>query len=517
MTSAFGGGGFDPFGGSSGPSREYRPDGEYDAQGQFYEYINGQWVRNSTFDDPTKAAGYQAPRQGPSATEIGNLSARWSELEEAKRQFDLNYQQQLAAFEEQLKQNAFARVMAGQEFAFLKDKFAVETEMGNKRLALDTQAQMFNQQATLRQLEFQGQQIVQQAMEFNARAQQEAAMFNAQMQMSTDVENQRRLEAQQERRRNLARDIGLTAQDAGSRGRLAAELLANPGLGELDAKLAEGQNFFTDESLFPLGNLLGQREDAAKAPNFLTFNPVQAAQVAVPNFQMNNFLRPPMPQQDTGPMSVPVAAGLGGPATADQMSAQQSAQQTAANQGVATAVGKEGGLWEMVDGNWVQHLPQMEHGGHAEGAFIAGDSSDGKENREVVIPLGPGEAMVIPEDAFLSMGGKRKQMAKMQDGGLFSEGTIFGQADLSGTRENTDAFLTQALRRALSDTPWQQQGRAPTPVELSAPGTAPLVQELGGSLSSLAGQLPMEEFLRRARMMQAPGIQGGPLRRTAVA
>src|SRR5690606_3354368 len=115
------------------------------------------------------------------------------------------------------------------------------------------------------------------------------------------------------RRSDLATNIGTTAQDAGSRGALAATLLADPGLGELDANLASGQNFFTDESLMPLGHLLGQREEASKAPNFLTFNPIQAQQVAVPQFNPANFLNGGVSQtgQSGGMMNEAADDGMG--------------------------------------------------------------------------------------------------------------------------------------------------------------------------------------------------------------
>lgn len=38
------------------------PDGQYDSSGQFWAWVDGRWQRDPTFDDPRKAAGYQAPK-----------------------------------------------------------------------------------------------------------------------------------------------------------------------------------------------------------------------------------------------------------------------------------------------------------------------------------------------------------------------------------------------------------------------------------------------------------------------
>ena len=57
---------------SSGSDRYYPPDLVYDAQGQAYRWtmLNGMDipVREPTFDDPTKAAGYQRPSTAPTPT-----------------------------------------------------------------------------------------------------------------------------------------------------------------------------------------------------------------------------------------------------------------------------------------------------------------------------------------------------------------------------------------------------------------------------------------------------------------
>ena len=232
-------------------------------------------------------------------------------------------------------------------------------------------------------------------------------------------------------------------------------------------------------------------------------------------------------------------------------------------------------------------LPEYAGGGLAQSAYI-GD----EKGPELHIPLGPGEALVIPNDKVESFlrnasragalgdadvlpemagGGKVKSqrqvnfllsknspltakekarlkkelktgdvkiprmekggkfpedsvagdlvgmgISAMADGGMFDQGTIFGTAK-PADQTQTRNFLQQALRRALTGTPWQGRGRAPTPVEVSAPGTDPMVRELAASLSALGTGTPQDVFLRRAAALSPRGIaeRAGGVRRTA--
>jgi hypothetical protein len=429
--------------------------------------------------------------------------------------------QQQKQLDETIANNRLQAAQADQNLGFLYDKFAVETDANNRSAMLATQQAIWGAQRDVQQINFQYGQL-----------QQQAAQFNAQQQFAVEQENQRRTEAQAERKRALAESIGVTAQDAGSRGKLAAQMLANPGLGELDASLAGGEDFFTEESLVPLTDLLGQREDAAKPPNFLQFNPISAP--AAPNIQMPNFTMPtpmalpprPVPVTQTPAAGVaPVASGANPAAnTGGAASGELSADDLMALIRAQSAPGTTGAIQAKADG------------GLAEGMYM-GD----EEGPELHIPLGPGEALVIPHGQVKNFlrnvsdvqGMKKGGMFKdgkqapvaadmvgmginaMADGGFFSEGNIFGTAQPTD-QAGTMTFLAEALKRALSGTPWQQQGRAPTPVEVSAPGTDPIVQELGGSLSALGTGTPQDLFLRRARALKPQGIteSAGGLRRS---
>jgi hypothetical protein len=463
-------------------------------------------------------------------------------------------QQQQAQLDEVIRNNRVQAAQSDANLQFLYDKFAVETDQGNRAASLATQQAIWGAQRDIQQINYQYGQL-----------QQQAAQFNAQQEMAVGIENQRRTEAAAERRRALAESIGVTAQDAGSRGKLAATLLANPGLGSMDAGLTGGGNFFTDESLTPLTDLLGQRADAAKSPNFLKFTPISAP--AAPTIAVPTFGAAGAPMAAPARPVSTVGAGGSIPGGQPPPPAAAPSAATAPPAGTPTAAQIAAGAdpASLVSPDWTpgpvwQPTPGFASGGIASGAYM-GD----EQGAELHIPLGPGEALVIPHAQVKNFlrsasagtvaslpgmkdGGhvkSRKQVglllskgspltaaqqaklrrelhsgavtvAGMADGGLFSEGSIFGNSQLGDTTTARN-FLAEALKRALAGTPWGQSGRAPTPVEVSAPGTDQLVQELSGSLSALGTGIPSDFFLRRARALTPRGISEGVggLRRTA--
>ncbi|MCR4375938.1 MAG: hypothetical protein NUW22_13930 [Acidobacteria bacterium] len=501
--------------------------------------------------DAINAPAAQAPRQGnPDLPAEQRFTASENE---ADRTFtaEQNEQSRAAAaaasaasiaqqqkqLDETIRANRVAAAQQDQNLDFLYDKFAVETDANNQTAIRDTQQMIWNAQRDKADIDYK-----------YAGLQQEAAAFNAQQQFAVDLENQRRTEAQAERKRALAESIGVTAQDAGSRGKLAAQLLANPGLGELDTALAGGEDFFTEESLVPLTDLLGQRADAAKAPNFLAFNPISAP--AAPNIPMPNYTMPTPQVAPTRPPSVTGTPAAGESPVAAQGLAGLSREQLQAGAGNQQISGPQENAADLA----TQLQQALEAAGYEDGGMAEGMYMGDEDGPELHIPLGPGEALVIPHDqvknflrnvAAPQMQGKKgmkqpmKGMKKggrfkdgkaapiaadmvgmgigaMAGGGFFDEGSIFGTAQMND-QSGTLSFLAQALKRALSGTPWQQQGRAPTPIEVSAPGTDPLVQELGGSLSALGTGTPQDLFLRRARALRPVGISeaAGGVRRSA--
>ena len=592
--------------------------------------------------------------------------------------------------------NNFAQVNAelartDAKLAFDNDKFAVETALGRDRQALQTETAIESAMAERRGLTFQYGQL-----------QQDLRQFNANSRIAVDMENARRKELQQARRAQLAADIGQLAQDAGSRGRLATVLLANPNLGLLSETLAGGQDFFTEESLAPLSDLLRQREDASQDPNLLTYDDVP--EIATPDMGAPSFSAPtsyadlmnmmgdptaglgPMTQSSLTPtMSAAESAairqaiedrnkadkeardqakddekkrqqkqrqkqfdaGLNLPAAADLAVGTYyphlgrywtAADAAAANQqptttapttqttgtmdpAVVDAMNKMNAILDQQDAEnkmkdikkkarktvgsepgaedpYTSVMPSMAGGGlfrprkYAGGGLAESAYIGDEKGPELHIPLGPGEALVIPHDkveSFLKSasragalgdadvlpemagGGKVKSqrqvnfllsknspltakekarlkkelktgdvkiprmekggkfpedsvagdlvgmgISAMADGGMFDQGTIFGTAK-PADQTQTRNFLQQALRRALTGTPWQGRGRAPTPVEVSAPGTDPMVRELAASLSALGTGTPQDVFLRRAAALSPRGIaeRAGGVRRTA--
>jgi len=455
--------------------------------------------------------------------------------------------QQQAEMDARLQENRTQAAQADANLAFLQNKFAVETQQQNSRDAQATQAQIWNQQRDLLTLNQSYDQM-----------QIGVAQFNATQQMSVDLENQRRTEANLDRRQSLARDIGTTAQDAGSRGKLAAQLLALQGSGGgLDAGLAGGQDFFTDESLVPLDTLLGQRDEVAKGPNFLSATPIQAPsrpQIAAP-FQQTQQGVMQSPGQTYTQLGTAAGSSIG-PGTANQAPLPTTVSQMPGynytpqednpfqdltyieTPDTSFDDGSSGTGYSVSESDFQALLDSLSpdtpvqnfaKGGMAQGAYM-GD----EQGPELHIPLGPGEALVIPHaqvknflrSATEGKKGKKKQaspavdmsgmgIGAMADGGLFSEGNIFGTGNL-GSDQRSRGFLSDALKRALTGTPYERIGRAPTPVEVSAPGTDPLVQELGGSLQALQSGTPIDLFLRRARLATPQGITAaaGGARRT---
>ncbi len=677
------------------------PDSRYLPDGTFQQWLNGVWTTDPTGYDPTKGAGgkstaagqaeldrqaaaaaaaaaaantggqneadrkaaadrqaagiaadaaaaaaaagntatqNQADRDAAAARETAAAAARAAEGER-QRQADaaaqlLNLQQQQAQLNEQIRANRESEAQANANLAFLKDKLGVETREGQADRALRTQDSIWGAERDIQQINVK-----------YAEMQQQNAQFNSQQQIVVANENQRRVEAQQARQEKLATDIGLTAQDAGSRGKLAAKLLANPGLGELDSGLATGEDWFTKESLAPLTDLLSQRADAAKSPNFLSYTPV--ASIATPTIPVPRFgpqAGAAAPGSPAAPTSTPGAApaqvdprvaalaavgktpaeiaaliaqadapaltpaefaakvaaakaasgatappgGGGGPGGGSSAPGTPGAPPPgsagAAALAALAALGAGGGGAAVSPANTVQS--GLGFGGtkydpaagasEAEREFAANNASrasiglppisrqdagfpayatgglamDGaymgdEQGAELHIPLGPGEALVIPHNqvknflrnvspgAMPAAAGQMKSKQKgkgkkgapaaakmmgMAGGGVFDSGNIFGTNDAAlGDQSGTLSFLAAALKRALSGTPWQQQGRAPTPVEVSAPGTDQMVQELGASLSALGTGTPTDFFLRRARALAPVGIpeSAGGVRRSA--
>jgi hypothetical protein len=104
------------------------------------------------------------------------------------------------------------------------------------------------------------------------------------------------------------------------------------------------------------------------------------------------------------------AASPLGPFTPETAAAGMAASQANAAQGIASFSDAAGAQW--THNPDTQQWTKLEKGGRVRGAAIVGDSSDGKENREVVIS---DNAVVIPEDKLKETLGSR--LPELQNGG----------------------------------------------------------------------------------------------------
>jgi hypothetical protein len=162
----------------------------------------------------------------------------------------------------------------------------------------------------------------------------------------------------------------------------------------------------------------------------------------------------------------------------------------------------------------VGRLAKMQHGGVAQGAYIAGDSSDGKENEEINIPLGPGQALVISSKkvgpkAFAAIKRQLSGAPRMQNGGVFDAGLFGGGMDTGRARQ----FQSQAAQRQRMGTPWTT-GPLPGATFASSPGLPLEVQQLLASMRGLEyGENP-SYFLNRAQMLRPAATQERVISRT---
>jgi len=427
----------------------------------------------------------------PSATESGNLSARWAELNQRQMEADREYQLRL-------QENAAALAQAQVEMDFLREKETFAQSQDKTRLALETQGQIFNQQTTMVTLAQQRQE-----MEFSyavqqAQLQAEADQFNASMGFNVAQANQ---QAAAQKRGELAqnsRDVASFSESPTDWGAAASFQLANSEWGQQDASMQPGQ-FITDRSLQPLAGGLDNRDRILASPdNPYSFNPVQAPMLpalgASPDLSfLNNFGTMQggqsggmVNEQDSNLM------GRGGIADTDQRTGEF----------IPRAAGGDP-LW--VGPDPFAGLPKKEDGGLEIGAFIAGDSKDGKENQEVVIPDYPVQGMttIIPKDKITAQ--MRKHMTKYATGG------IFDPLDTTKARQ----FQTEAASRARIGTPWET-GQLPGATFASSPtvrGTA--VEQLLASLRGVEYGEDPNFFMQRAQRLAPASMQERAIGRTA--
>ena len=416
--------------------------------------------------------------------------------------------QQRAELQQRIAEAAAAAAQAQQQIAiaqgtldFTKSKGEFEMSIGRSAEARATQGQVFSQQAQIATLQFSMAQAQAQQAQWQAQLDSSTDQFNSTMGFNVDRANVEAEANRQQRLQGLAKDIGTLAADPGDRGKYAATVLAaGPGqFGAQDAAVGS-TDLRTQQSLTPLQALLGQREGVmGESSTPFKHTPVAARQAAPLNFSgINMPAAAPAGQFPGIPAFVPPpTTGTPGPFTNTAPSIDQG----------SWSPGTSGQSW--LDRPDVPAFLKMADGGMAEGAYISGDSNNGKPNEEINIPLGPGQAYVIPKNKVSPQ--QWKQLQKMAGGGVFSQGTVFGGNAPDTTQASN--FLNTASTNARSGTPWAQ-GKLPTPVYASTPGFDPVVAQLLASLNAQAGGLDQGSFLRLAALQAPTGLNQGVVRRS---
>ena len=481
-------------------------------------------------------AGYVAPSMTPyQSAELGRGYAKDAE---DVRQFDVTQKriaeqqaaattQQRAELQQRIAESAAAVAQAQQQIAiqqgtldFTRSKGEFEMSIGRTREARETQGQVFSQQAQIATLQFSMAQAQAQQAQWQAQLDSSTDQFNSTMGFNVDRANVEAEANRQQRLQGLATDIGTLAADPGDRGKYAATVLAaGPGqFGAQDAALA-GTDLRTQQSMTPLQALLGQRDGVmAESSTPFKYTPVASRQAAPLNFSGIN-----MPTAATAGQFPAVPAFVPPPATAvapvvkpppPTAEAQLAAHivPTAANSSNFVdrpTTAAETAAWQAAIPGAPDWLTKMADGGLAEGAYISGDSNNGKPNEEINIPLGPGQAYVIPKSKVTPEVWKNLQ--KMATGGVFSQGTVFGGMAPDTTQASN--FLNTASTNARSGTPWAQ-GKLPTSVYASTPGFDPVVAQLLASLSAQSTGIDQGSFLRLAALQAPTAMQQGVTRRS---
>lgn len=410
------------------------------------------------------------------------------------------------------------------------------------RLSLDTQVAQQQAFQAQKQLDFNiakaNMDAQQRSAEFNSSGQQRTGEFNATQGLATERANN---EAEAQRRRDIAdqaEKIGVLGQDTGNRGRFAAFAAANKGFGSENTAIGQGLSLIDSQSVQPLETSLGNKAalEASNARPYsftpLTFNPVgfnpltgmgggaggplSAGGPGIGAGGIGGAAPPrPMPTlpaamvQKPGPTSAAYHPELGASTMDPAQGGAYAADWTPATIGAAgplTGADTQNAGQFHWDPEGTGGIQRFEKGGIAQGAFMAGDSSDGEENPEIVIPLGAGGAMIVSTRGMKPERVKalKKGMQKFATGGLFDQ--------LGDDAKLSKGFLTDASSKFRQGTPWAgKAGALPSPVYGSSPGFSPLLNSLLASGRALEQGIPVEYanwLTNRMRPETISGING---------
>lgn len=407
----------------------------------------------------------------------------WANLAENQRQYDLDRQYEMQSSEAEARRwlteytmgsQALMRqeALEQQQFDWLKQKESLAIQQGNQQLALQAQAQADQRANAMAQI----------------RLRQEELSFQYQ---------QATMQAEAQRRRDLSdvnAQIGVLGQDTGNRGRFAAFATANRGFGQENAAIGRGASLIDDTSAQPLEAAL-QEQQRLQQPT-QPFGGQPWAQQQGISFGESGYspeqaaeIQARINQQFTNQVG---AAAQHGAQTinfnpADEANLKAAGITTLSDLAAGFGQGGDTVQGRMGDGNFTlsptNPLPRMEQGGLVRGAFMAGDSTDGKENEEIIIPMGEFTAVASTKGmAPEKVKALKQRLAKFATGGLFD--------NLTGSPLSKQ-FLTDASAKFRQGTPWEgQAGALPSPVYASSPGFNPLLAQMLNSGRALEQGVP---------------------------
>jgi hypothetical protein len=318
-------------------------------------------------------------------------AARQQEAEQWQKSFDYKIKQDDIANKNVSRQiSQKDRELANSERAqsFLEYKGAFEQAQGLTSDYNATQQRAFENAAKINDMRFQRDSL-------QAQLNTQVAIQNQNNQLAVQQATAQFEANRQDRLAALSRDIGTLAADPGSRAKLASTLLANSGWGRANTALAKGDQI-TEESLQPLAQDLGLREEIRAQRSPFTYTPINApvipqiTEMATPEFRTTK------PPAQFAPTTTAPATGSTSPFTPTNVGALSGQQGTAAQNAAVAALQAQG--FTMAPSTPAASSGGGGSGGMAKGGmtteeqFIVGDRRDGK-------PAGTEELIINPTKA----------------------------------------------------------------------------------------------------------------------
>ena len=397
--------------------------------------------------------------------------------------------------EETIRGNLAQEAKDRELLSFNRDKLRVEIENGDKDRALKTQEMMASISSRIEQNAIARQSLIQQR----------------------DMANADRQARAQENAANLAqRETESRRADATTRARAVAEYSASPtdvgkvsgllnmgGMSNLSTAIGQGQTAIDVE---PLAGLLAP--DVQQAPQAQP-QPVGLNSAMARGQQMANAINQQYAQSSqtwsdpngTGKQMIPGATNVIGQGAVSYGTPQSrnDANNRMAAEGVPDWVPRfeDGGAvvdGEETDGDgevFLNGLMKLVHMLGMQPKAIAGEK--GKANGETV--YSNGDVVVMPDK------GEGMDMPEMAQGG--------------GVLNPLMQYATDFQKR-VGQTALQRSGfeKAPTPIELSDPGTDPFRQQLGAATTAAVTGIPASAFLNELMKLRPQGMQRGFASRT---